>query len=373
MPTDEYFENLSEQLREDAEEFILQELEHLKEIAERLIRNPRASVNLSREEQELIRRWIEYNEKNIEWVDATLPKAYKKGLSEADRAARGASMQVGAFTRTPLLSPAIQPGELSREALKALADVPEHHSMYQAFQQAAYEDFAATRLPVVRSKMDKVRALVVEASDQVYREADSLTRRQLSQQIIRRLTDEGITGIQYANGRTAKLDTYTEMVARSQTGNASRQAHMSRLQEYGRDLVLISQHYPVSPLCEPWQGRVFSISGDSDNYPSLEEAISGGLYHSNCKHSQSGYNPGQKIPEAREATGKRENRQRYEAQKQQRYNERQIRGWKRRETTALTDREREKAAAKVREWQKKQRDHLDSNSFLRRKYDREQI
>lgn len=375
MISDVYFQNLAQKLRDDTEAFILDLLERVKGKAEQLIQDPNANINLTREEQQIIRQWEDYNQEMREWVDQNLPKAYLQGLQEAEKGLpSSATLTAGAFVSIPLLGPSSFQGEISEVARQVLSEIPEHHTMYGVFQQAAYDDFANTRLPVVRSTTDKIRNLVVEASDEAYRSADTLTRRELTQDIMRRLSDEGITGIRYADGRTMKLDSYAEMVARSQTGNASRQATMNRLQEYNRDLVLVSSHYPVSPLCEPHQGKVYSMSGESENYPPFESTNPGSqLFHSQCQHSMSGYTAGQKIPEAREKVDKRENERRYEATQRQRYNERQIRKWKQREVTAVTEDARMKARSKVSEWQKAQRQHIDSNDFLRRKYSREQI
>ena len=63
----------------------------------------------------------------------------------------------------------------------------------------------------------------------------------------------------------------------------------------------------------------------------------------------------------------------YNAQLRQRAIERNIRSWKRRSSVALDNDTKESANKKVREWQKKQRDHLEENKYLRRKYEREQI
>ena len=63
----------------------------------------------------------------------------------------------------------------------------------------------------------------------------------------------------------------------------------------------------------------------------------------------------------------------YIAQQKQRYIERNIRRWKRRKETSLDESNKRIANTKILEWQKKQRDHLNENTFLRRKYEREQI
>lgn len=60
----------------------------------------------------------------------------------------------------------------------------------------------------------------------------------------------------------------------------------------GNDLVRVSAHADCSDICLPYQGNVFSISGDSKKYPSFQSAIDGGLYHFNCRHYTSHYFPG---------------------------------------------------------------------------------
>ncbi|MFA5397289.1 MAG: phage minor capsid protein [Methanogenium sp.] len=63
----------------------------------------------------------------------------------------------------------------------------------------------------------------------------------------------------------------------------------------------------------------------------------------------------------------------YEAKQKQRYIERKIRNWKRRETVSIDPRSKDFSSKKVRTWQAKQREHLKENSYLPRKYEREQI
>ena len=63
----------------------------------------------------------------------------------------------------------------------------------------------------------------------------------------------------------------------------------------------------------------------------------------------------------------------YKAQQKQRYIERKIRQYKRRESVALDKISKKKARNKILFWQKAQRNHLKENTFLPRKYSREQI
>ena len=62
----------------------------------------------------------------------------------------------------------------------------------------------------------------------------------------------------------------------------------------------------------------------------------------------------------------------YAARQQQRYLERGVREWKRREAASLDDLAAGKARAHVREWQGRLREHVAAND-LKRLYYREQI
>lgn len=365
MATENSFEINSQPILDDAEELTLAIIQRLKAVARRLVNNPDRQVLINQEIARLEQNLNAYELAGRSWTDENLSNAYLRGIKGA-----GTGEVVAGFSMLGLLAQGGGGGfDITDTAKKILEDYPEHWTAYRVFQNDAYQAFNQSRLPIIRDTQDKIRELIIQASESSYRDADTFTRRKMTQEVINRFADEGITGIRYSNGRTMKIDSYAEMIARSQTKNAWNEASFNRLQQYGMDLVVISVHYPCSDLCVPYQGNVFSISGTSDRYPSLESAISGGLYHPNCKHTSSGFT-GDKPPTP--ITRKR-NEKMYDAQNVQRYNERQIRHWKRRQAGAITKEEAEKAKRKVSEWQARQRKHLDKNDFLRRKYDREQI
>lgn len=378
MLTDNSFQNISDPVAPIAESFISRLFRLIKGVAREVVKDPEAMINIQRIIQDVRDEHEEYMVEATDWVDESLPVAYMRGLKETDGTIR--KLDVDAEATAPIASRQLigsggGGGAIAPTASEILRNYPRHHTMYSVFQEAAYNDFARTQFPVVRDVQGKVREIIIQASEAQYQEANVFTRRQMSQDLMNRFADRNITGIVYSDGRRVNIDAYSEMVARSQTGNAARQASMNRQQQYGYDLVRISTHFPCSDLCVDEQGKVYSISGSSDQYPPLEDAISNGLYHSNCKHFQNPYFPGisPKQEVRQQELGKRENRQRFELTQQQRYNERNIRKWKRRESAALTDDAREKARGKVSDWQARQRELVDDNSFLRRKYQRESI
>jgi hypothetical protein len=115
-----------------------------------------------------------------------------------------------------------------------------------------------------------------------------------------------------------------------------------------------------------------------------ESYIAKGFVVHNCAHDVSPYIPGL-SPDLEVRVSKEEQALidqygykkaqeiAYKAQVQQRYIERQIRSWKKRELTSLDDVAKAKAHRKVLDWQKLQREHLQLNPFLPRKYDREAV
>lgn len=38
------------------------------------------------------------------------------------------------------------------------------------------------------------------------------------------------------------------------------------------------------PVCEAWSGRILSVRGDDDRFPTFEDAVKAGLFHYECTH-----------------------------------------------------------------------------------------
>ena len=366
--TENTFERLSLEIKDQAEELILYGLLQLRQISERLVENPDASIN---ERRELIRaqnEWEDYISEAEGWLEDELADSYMRGIERAN--SMGGAVTAGAFSSV-LLTPDNPPIEPSEKIVERFNKYPEHIDTFSRFKASAREQLRETRLPIVRQQGDRIRDIIAEASATAYREGDTFTRRQFSQELMRRFSDEGMTGVTYSNGRRVQLDSYSEMVARTQTQQAYNQANWNRLQERGMDLVVISVHYPCSDLCEPHQGEVHSISGNTTEYPTLEGAIADGLFHPNCRHHSSGWTEG--APKPDQDTSTEDNEEMYDAQKRQRQIERNIRHYKRREIASVNPNDREKAKKLVRKWQGEARENIKSNDFLRRAYHRESV
>ena len=238
----------------------------------------------------------------------------------------------------------------------------------QALVTEAVTQVRSTHLRILRMTTDAYRAAVADATGVAVVGAE--TRIQATQRALDTLARTGITGFVDSAGRNWDLASYTEMATRTALGRAQVQGHIDRLQDNDRDLVIVSGHSGSCPVCAPWEGRVLSISGKASGYPPLADARAAGLQHVNCRHSVGLYLPGVTKPMRTQPESDRAAE--YADRQEQRYMERQVRAWKRRETTSLTDQARLDSKRKVSEWQARLRQHTTSTG-LPRKPVREQI
>jgi hypothetical protein len=250
---------------------------------------------------------------------------------------------------TKIIKDAYKSGRLSTQVDFDLANtkykIP--HSLVRLIKEAneIVEDIKFT---ILRETIDVYRNVQAEMATQVLTGVE--TRKQVAKKMLNRLANVGITGFVDKLGRNWSLTSYIEMATRSLTSNAMLQGHIDRQTEANRDLIIISDHAGECPLCRPWENKVLSISGDTPGYKTLDQAKAAGLFHPNCRHNITGYIPGFTKPNT-VTSGASEQ---YEYTQKQRYNERQIRRWKRRELVAIDNIDSELAKAKIKEYQDRQ-------------------
>lgn len=141
------------------------------------------------------------------------------------------------------------------------------------------------------------------------------------------------------------MDTYAEMAVLTSTTQAQIQGAMDKMSENGRDLVIVCDHPRECERCRPYENKVFSISGTNPDYPAIQEAIAGGLFHPRCKHALAPYIPGVTRP-----LKVIEDPEGYQRQQKQRELERNVRRWQKRMIVAITDEEKLKARSKFKLW-----------------------
>lgn len=141
---------------------------------------------------------------------------------------------------------------------------------------------------VGRMMEDEIRKAGLQASlDKV---SSAQTVKQMQNNLVQMLQDKGIAAIEYTRGGKKcymSLKAYAELTARSTVHEARNTANINLGARIGNDLVRVSSHYGACPICTPYQGRVFSVSGTHPNYPSLYATPFSQSYqnfHPHCRH-----------------------------------------------------------------------------------------
>lgn len=323
--------------------------------------------------------------------DNFILKAYRAGLDYADffinnNSQKPTKTKANIVNGTHFLRP-----EDESAIIDELVNIPvslvkfqEHVSFYQIIKESSKNKIKNIGIQVMRSTNDLYRQVASTVSLKEFQEGNIFTRRGFSQRLLNEFADNGVTGIVYRNGARHSITSYCEMLGRTLSGRTALQSSLNRFQERGYNLGIISSHFRCCPLCQPYEGATVSLDGLDDRYPSIYDAELQGLFHPNCKHSVSpffeGYTPELVVsmdPKERELADRYgyESAQKivYQAQERQRYIERKIRQYKTRELLSLSPVDKNLARKKVRQWQANQREHLERNTFLPRKYNREQI
>lgn len=102
-----------------------------------------------------------------------------------------------------------------------------------------------------------------------------------TQNLVRALVEGGVTSFEDKLGRRWDLDTYAEMVVRTTTSEALFQGTQTQMLARGFDLVTVNKVVGPCPLCIPFDGKTFSLTGRADGFPRLEVTFP---IHPNCRH-----------------------------------------------------------------------------------------
>ena len=193
------------------------------------------------------------------WCTEAIPRVYSVGMNTADAMLRetGASIMTGF-------------GAIHQQAAQVLAE-----NAYQRFEDVVQVIGRRVNDIYRELALENVRGSVVGYD----------TWKQTARRFREQLAERGVTGFKDRSGRMWNMRTYTEMVVRTTTMEAHLQGTANRLVEQGHDLVKVSTHLGACELCQPWQGKILSITGKTEGYPTLEEAKAAVLFHPNCRHA----------------------------------------------------------------------------------------
>lgn len=218
--------------------------------------------------------------------------------------------------------------------------------------KAIESDFDNASYAALRKMDDAYRQTVLKAS--MFSSNGAMTIGQSIDMATKDFLAKGIDCIVYKNGAKVNIASYAEMSVRTANKRAHLMGEGERRKEWGVSLVLVSQYMQCSPLCLPWQGRVFiddvysGGSVDDGPYPLLSTAIKGHLYHPNCKHTQSTYF--EEINEVPKPL-RNESGEHYEQAQKVAEAKRQERKYQRLKDGSVDPQNIKKYAAKEKEWE----------------------
>lgn len=119
-------------------------------------------------------------------------------------------------------------------------------------------------------------------------------------QAIVKISNSGIRYVNYESGWTNRLDVAVRRAVLTGANQMTQKLTLQGMSDLGADFVETTAHVGARPSHAVWQGKVFSYSGNSKEYPSFIESTGygtgPGLGGWNCRHSFFPFFPGISTP-----------------------------------------------------------------------------
>lgn len=212
-----------------------------------------------------------------EWLVKGLSKTYVAGMNLTQE--QIASLKLKLKPNMPDLKP------IKVEMLNTLPFLQPHLKAVNTLLSDAYLDFGNTMSGFTRG----AERIINEALRKQLRSTIASGRlegksvQQIKKSIVEEFKDRGFTVLIDRGGNQWSLQRYSEMLTRTHLLKSNNEGVVNRASDFGVDIVEISNIKSRCDECGWYEGRIFSISGKSKNYPPL----SGNEppYHPNCRHT----------------------------------------------------------------------------------------
>ena len=250
----------------------------------------------------------------------------------------------------------------------------------KALINSVTNDMKKAETAMLRRVNDEYRKILFNS--QAYYNTGAGTLPQCVDMATKDFLSKGIDCIEYKNGARVGIDSYARMAIRTATTRAYLLGESEKRDEWGISTVIVNKRGVACPRCLKYVGRVFydDVWGSApipspEKYPRLSEAIAGGLYHPNCKDVHTTYFEGVTTPPKPMTDAQKKEAERvYNLEQQQRYNERQIRKYKRLSDGSVDPENQLRYQKKLEAWQAEQRRFVKANGdVLKRRYENESI
>ncbi len=200
------------------------------------------------------------------WAKRTMPASYDRGIDLASKRLKtlGVARFVNYDAQIHTQAVSILIDDTTRELLVANNGMRGTlNNVIQKSQQAIIQDTEISR---------RIAEGLIEGD----------ARRAISDKLLvslrRQMQEERFITIK---GRNYNPEKYAELLARTRTREASTEATVNTALRYGVDLVQFDAHGGnICEICQTLSGRVYSISGNHKDFPTLEEKPP---VHPNCR------------------------------------------------------------------------------------------
>ena len=282
-------------------------------------------------------------------IEAYLRQAYRNSVDDAAETARTIMMQTGRLAQFSQ-----QFFGVNSKKLDVLIN--------EAIQNIDTKRYAAI------NRMNTGYTDMLRKAD-IFAQSGSFTIPQAVDMAAKDFLSAGLNCVEYSNGNRVNIASYAEMALRTSSSEVTRQANGDVRDELGEYLVVSNVIGITCPICQKWQGKVLIddvyASGKPDGKHKLvSQAKADGFMHPNCRHQLYMYIPG--LTEIADLPDTKITHERYKAEQQQRYQERQIRKYKRLRDGAMDPGNRQKYDARVKEWTQSHNEFLEEHDYLRK-------
>lgn len=232
-----------------------------------------------------LRQSVSEADKEIrDWLVQSISTSYTHGMNYTTELARikfEKALIAGAIGRGAYVT--LEPVTIGM--IRNSTEFSPHLSAINALLQDAYLDFGGSMNSFMRSGEKIINeAMKRQLRSQIIEgrlAGDSI--REIKKTVNETFFNKGFIGLTDRSGRNWPIDNYAEMLTRTHVMRANNEGAINRAKDFGVDIVEVSTHSSACPVCQPHEGKFYSISGKDKKYPEL----SGNEppYHPNCKHS----------------------------------------------------------------------------------------
>ncbi len=272
------------------------------------------------------------NEENVK----TISKYSKKTLKEIKTVFNRAE-EIGSNMDKTIIEKGIKAGILSE--INPDIEKEQVSAILNSAIREILTTFNSQNNSLLASAGNEYIEVVNKVSSQVL--AGTKTTAKAMQEAVSQLAEKGLTGFTAKNGAKWTPEAYTKMILRSNTQNTINRIQEERLTLAGNDYIEISKHSGARPKCAKDQGKIFSLSGNTEpitdgrgkkirvySWRSSSYGDPDGILGINCGHSRHAFVPGISLHRDNPIS-KAENDKDYQEKQKQRLYERTIRNKKR--------------------------------------------